>query len=212
MAPRFKLTRHASVSHADTFKSWLTPSVLARRYVSGEEEARERASSLHRETPKRYLQPGSFTVWPGGWHLAPPSFGPLLLLPGPKSGSAKAVAGMASAPIASASPTILRMGPPCVVDWPFFPLGHGAKTCVRAIGDAETGRTLSAHTLRPSSEPTRGWAPVGVPKPGIGPHGPYVPWMTLPRRRGKCQAWNERLRAPYPRGLGTVQPTPCPRR
>src|SRR5215218_8762816 len=37
-----------------------------------------------------YLQPGSSTVWPGGWHLAPPSFGPLLLLPGPKSGSAKA--------------------------------------------------------------------------------------------------------------------------
>ena len=37
-----------------------------------------------------YLQPGVFTVCPGGWHFAPPSFGPLLLLPGPKSGSAKA--------------------------------------------------------------------------------------------------------------------------
>jgi hypothetical protein len=37
-----------------------------------------------------YLQPGSSTVCPGGWHLAPPSCGPLLLLPGPKSGSAKA--------------------------------------------------------------------------------------------------------------------------
>ena len=37
-----------------------------------------------------YLQPGVFTVWLGGWHLAPESFGPLLLLPGPKSGSARA--------------------------------------------------------------------------------------------------------------------------
>ena len=43
-----------------------------------------------------YLQPGSVTVCPGGWHLAPPSFGPLLLLPGPKSGSASAAG--ASAP------------------------------------------------------------------------------------------------------------------
>ena len=37
-----------------------------------------------------YLQPGVSTVWPGGWHFAPPSCGPFLLLPGPKSGSAKA--------------------------------------------------------------------------------------------------------------------------
>jgi hypothetical protein len=29
-----------------------------------------------------YLQPGSSTVWPGGWHLAPPSLGPLDELPG----------------------------------------------------------------------------------------------------------------------------------
>jgi hypothetical protein len=35
--------------------------------------------------------------------------------------------------------------------------------------------------------------PVGVPSRGIGPHGPYVPWVTLPRRRGPCQGWNERL-------------------
>src|SRR5215211_8606941 len=80
-----------------------------------EEEARERASSLpigRRLTG--YLQPGSFTVWPGGWHLAPPSFGPLLLLPGPKSGSAKADAGIASAPTASATDTILRIKPPLV--------------------------------------------------------------------------------------------------
>jgi hypothetical protein len=40
-----------------------------------------------------------------------------------------------------------------------FPLGHGAEKCVRAIGDAKTGRTLSARTLRPSSEPTRGCPP-----------------------------------------------------
>src|SRR5918995_1011011 len=37
-----------------------------------------------------YLQPGVVVVCPGGWHFAPPSFGPLLLLPGPKSGSANA--------------------------------------------------------------------------------------------------------------------------
>lgn len=37
-----------------------------------------------------YLQPGSFTGCPGGWHFAPGSSGPLLLRPGPKSGSAKA--------------------------------------------------------------------------------------------------------------------------
>jgi hypothetical protein len=37
------------------------------------------------------LQPGSSTVCPGGWHFAPPSFGPLLLLPGPKSGEALAL-------------------------------------------------------------------------------------------------------------------------
>src|SRR5215211_7081341 len=37
-----------------------------------------------------YLQPGVSTVCPGGWHFAPGSFGPLLLLPGPKSGSANA--------------------------------------------------------------------------------------------------------------------------
>jgi hypothetical protein len=36
------------------------------------------------------LRPGVFTVWPGGSHLAPPLFGPLLLLLGPKSESAKA--------------------------------------------------------------------------------------------------------------------------
>jgi hypothetical protein len=57
-----------------------------------------------------YLQPGSKTVWPGGWHLAPPSFGPLLLLPGPKSGSATAgAAGMASAPTDSMRAKSLRL-------------------------------------------------------------------------------------------------------
>jgi hypothetical protein len=37
-----------------------------------------------------YLQPGSVVVCPGGWHFAPGSCGPLLLSPGPKSGSANA--------------------------------------------------------------------------------------------------------------------------
>ncbi len=31
-----------------------------------------------------YLQPGVVVVCPGGWHLAPGSFGPLSLAPGPK--------------------------------------------------------------------------------------------------------------------------------
>jgi hypothetical protein len=29
---------------------------------------------MNRESPA-YLQPGSNSVWPGGWHLEPPSFG-----------------------------------------------------------------------------------------------------------------------------------------
>jgi hypothetical protein len=64
-----------------------------------------------------YLQPGSKTVWPGGWHFAPPSFGPLLLLPGPKSGSAKAGAAVieraATARIDASA--LRRMTPPCVL-------------------------------------------------------------------------------------------------
>jgi hypothetical protein len=57
-----------------------------------------------------YLQPGSLTVCPGGWHLAPPSFGPLLLLPGPKSGSATAgAAGMDRAPVARMAARSLRL-------------------------------------------------------------------------------------------------------
>jgi hypothetical protein len=45
-----------------------------------------------------YLHSGRSLVWPGGWHLAPGSWGPLLLFPGPKSGSPKATAGSASIP------------------------------------------------------------------------------------------------------------------
>ena len=57
-----------------------------------------------------YLQPGVFTVWPGGWHFAPPSFGPLLLLPGPKSGSATAGAtGMPRAPTHRRAAKSLRL-------------------------------------------------------------------------------------------------------
>src|SRR5215208_2310558 len=48
------------------------------------------AQSNMRFIETSYLQPGSLTVWPGGWHFAPPSLGPLLLFPGPKSGSANA--------------------------------------------------------------------------------------------------------------------------
>jgi integrase-like protein len=63
-----------------------------------------------------YLQPGSVTVWPGGWHFAPGSFGPLLLLPGPKSGSAKAgAAEIERAATASIDASALRRirPPPC---------------------------------------------------------------------------------------------------
>src|SRR5829696_3595943 len=61
--------------------------------------------------PWFYLQPGSSTVCPGGWHFAPASFGPLLLLPGPKSGSAAAAAGIesAKAPASSTAAIFLRI-------------------------------------------------------------------------------------------------------
>src|SRR5215213_3517832 len=49
------------------------------------------AQSNRRFIETSYLQPGSVTVWPGGWHFAPPSFGPLELFPGPKSGFAAAI-------------------------------------------------------------------------------------------------------------------------
>ena len=42
--------------------------------------------------------------------MAPPSFGPLLLLPGPKSGSAKADAGIASAPTVTVPTRTLVLG------------------------------------------------------------------------------------------------------
>src|SRR5215211_5865652 len=56
-----------------------------------------------------YLQPGSSTVCPGGWHFAPGSLGPCCELPGPKSGSANA-AGVAapSTPSATARPARKR--------------------------------------------------------------------------------------------------------
>src|SRR5215218_4673490 len=50
-----------------------------------------------------YLQPGSSTVWPGGWHFALASFGPPPLLPGPKDGSPNAAG--ASAP---RTPSVVR--------------------------------------------------------------------------------------------------------
>ena len=55
------------------------------------------APSPARQPPYLPLQPGTGSFapgpvpCPGSWHFAPPSCGPLLLLPGPKSGSAKAV-------------------------------------------------------------------------------------------------------------------------
>ena len=50
-------------------------------------------AEVPRGTPTRpaepgYLQPGSLTVCPGGWHLAAGSCGPFWLFPGPKSGLA----------------------------------------------------------------------------------------------------------------------------
>ena len=84
-----------------------------------DEEPRPVAASV------AYLQPGSNTVWPGGWHLAPASFGPFWLLPGPKSGSATAgAAGMESAPTDSikAKSLRLRMVPPL---WTPFQLESG---------------------------------------------------------------------------------------
>lgn len=66
---------------------------------------------LTRYESQFYLQPGSSTVCPGGWHFAPPSFGPLLLLPGPKSGFPKAAAGTesAKAPASSTAAIFLRI-------------------------------------------------------------------------------------------------------
>jgi hypothetical protein len=52
-----------------------------------------------------YLQPGSPAVVPGGWHFAPGSCGPLLLLPGPKSGSANAGAAPPTQSASAVSPT-----------------------------------------------------------------------------------------------------------
>jgi len=90
--------------------------------VKGRVTRERKRPGLHTGAPARhtvaaYLQPGSNTVWPGGWHLAPPSFGPFWLLPGPKSGAATTgAAGMASAPVAktAARSLRLRMVPPFV--------------------------------------------------------------------------------------------------
>jgi hypothetical protein len=71
-----------------------------------------------------------------------------------------------------------------------FPLGHGVETCLRAIGDAEAGRTLCFPDSFPPDLLVRALrgSPVDGPRRGIGPHGPYVPWLTFPPRRGTCQA------------------------
>ena len=68
-----------------------------------------------RPRPKRllYLQAGKPAAWPGGWQSAPGSCGPLFELPGPKSGSANAVAGIASAAVATINaPSFFTVWPP----------------------------------------------------------------------------------------------------
>jgi hypothetical protein len=78
-----------------------------------------------------------------------------------------------------------------VVDWPFLS-GPAWTRCVHAIGDAETGRTLSARTLRPPRQSPPADAPRDAPIRGVvGPHDPYVPWLTLARPRDLCQGVEE---------------------
>jgi hypothetical protein len=65
------------------------------------EEAIPRRSGI-RPTASSYLHSGLSSVCPGGWHLAPGSCGPLLLLPGPKSGSASATGAAEATPSVTA--------------------------------------------------------------------------------------------------------------
>jgi hypothetical protein len=57
-----------------------------------------------------YLQAGKSLVCPGGWHIAPASCGPLLLLPGPKLRAATAgVAETAKMAVASSPAAYFRV-------------------------------------------------------------------------------------------------------
>jgi hypothetical protein len=122
------------------------------------------------------LQPGTASCgpgpvpWLGSWHFAPPSCGPLLLLPGPKSGSATADAGIARAPAESRTAKPLRIftspryrHPPGgglsietrerASSWPIVPRG---RTLAGSPGDNEAG------------PPPRGWGRAAIRALAVG--------------------------------------------
>ena len=63
-----------------------------------------RPSGWSRRCCDPYLQAGKSLVCPGGWQIAPASCGPLLLLPGPKSGAATAGAAETARAAVASSP------------------------------------------------------------------------------------------------------------
>jgi hypothetical protein len=95
-----------------------------------------------------------------------------------------------------------------------FPLGHGAEKCVRAIGDAKTGRTLSARTLR-SSDPRQS-PPADAPGMRrdelLGLTTPYVPSAGPSHDRGtsvkRVDECPRALLAPPPRGSRSARTGP----
>lgn len=70
--------------------------------IPGVTRPRDRAAMLC------HLQAGKGLVWPGGWHSAPGSCGPLWLFPGPKSGSATAAPAPIISPAAASVTTATR--------------------------------------------------------------------------------------------------------
>jgi hypothetical protein len=138
----------------------------------------KRASSASSgETPSPgYLQPGSLTVCPGGWHLAPASFGPLLLCPGRSPGQQRPWTLRLGAPLAPALSDLLVRAHPRIPPGraeralgphdPLRSVGHLARrraacqrsTCVRGL----PGSSLERGPRRPRFEP----GPVGCSKVG----------------------------------------------
>jgi hypothetical protein len=91
-----------------------------------------------------------------------------------------------------------------------FPVGHGAEKCGRAIGDAKTGRTLSARTLKPRQSPPAD-APRDAPRRAIGPHGPLRSVSdprTTARPVSRVDECPRALLAPPPRGLRSARTGP----
>jgi hypothetical protein len=131
-----------------------------------------------------YLQPGSKTVWPGGWHLAPPSFGPFWLLPGPKSGFATAgAAGMASAPTDRMAAKSLRLRMILLLRGP-SQFESGLDSLVRPAIESEPTRPGHPHAAvtpkgwgldHPMRLPIFRYLTRGLPSPlGISRHGGFA--------------------------------------